>query len=49
MDYVILGRDDYLYRLSVKDRFVMGILEDTEIAELYDPEEIVKVDVVVEN
>ncbi len=49
LDYVILGRDDYLYRLSVKDRFVMSILEDTEIAELYDPEEIVKVDVVVEN
>lgn len=47
LDYVILGRDDYLYRLSVKDRFVLGILEDAEIAELYDPEEIVKIDAVV--
>ena len=42
LDYVILGRDDYLYRKSVKDRFVMGILEDSEIAELYDPEAIIK-------
>lgn len=41
LDYVILGRDDFLYRKSVKDRFVMGILEDSEIAELYDPEGIV--------
>lgn len=43
LNYVILERDDYLYRLSVKDRFVMGILEDAEVSELYDPEEIVKV------
>ncbi len=42
LDYVILGRDDYLYRLSVKDRFVMGILNDSEISELYDPEGIIK-------
>lgn len=42
LDYVILGRDDFLYRLSVKDRFVMNILEDAEISELYDPEEIIK-------
>lgn len=48
LDYVILGRDDYLYRLSVKDKFVMGILEDMEIAELYDPEGIIKVDATVE-
>lgn len=48
LDYVILSRDDYLYRLSVKDRFVMGILEDSEIAELYDPEEIVRIDAVIE-
>lgn len=47
LNYVILSRDDYLYRLSVKDRFVMNILEDMEVAELYDPEEIVKVDAVV--
>jgi len=42
LNYVILGRDDYLYRKSVKDRFVMGILEDMTITELYDPEAIVK-------
>lgn len=48
LDYVILERDDYLYRLSVKDRFVMNILEDVDIAELYDPEAIVNVDGVVE-
>lgn len=48
LNYVILERDDYLYRLSVKDRFVMGILEDSEVSELYDPEEIVKVGPVAE-
>ena len=48
LNYVILSRDDYLYRLSVKDRFVLGILEDMEVAELYDPEEIVKVGAVAE-
>lgn len=48
LNYVILERDDYLYRISVKDRFVMGVLEDAEIGELYDPEEIVKVGVVTE-
>lgn len=44
LDYVILGRDDYLYRKSVKDRFIMDILEDMEISELYDPEGIIKID-----
>ena len=48
LNYVILERDDYLYRISVKDRFVMGVLEDAEGGELYDPEEIVKVGVVTE-
>lgn len=48
LNYVILERDDYLYRISVKDRFVMGVLEDAEIGEIYDPEEIVKVGVVTE-
>lgn len=42
LDYVILERDDYLYRRSVKDRFVMDILEAAEISELYDPEGIIK-------
>ncbi len=47
LGYVILERDDYLYRLSVKDRFVMNILEDAEVSELYDPEAIVRVEKVV--
>jgi len=42
LDYVILERDDFLYRRSVKDRFVMEILEAAEISELYDPEGIIK-------
>lgn len=41
LDYVILARDDYLYRRNVKDRFVMDILE-MEMAEVYDPEGIIK-------
>lgn len=48
LDYVILGRDDFLYRVSVKDKFIMGILEDADISELYDPEGIVKFDSVAE-
>lgn len=42
LNYVILARDDFLYRKSVKDRFIMDLLE-MEIAEAYDPEGIVKV------
>ena len=42
LDYVILERDDFLYRTSVKDRFVTEILEAAEISELYDPEGIIK-------
>ncbi|MCM1225302.1 MAG: hypothetical protein NC548_63715, partial [Lachnospiraceae bacterium] len=41
LDYVILRRDDYLYRRSVKDRFVMDML-DMEMTEVYDPEGIIK-------
>ena len=41
LDYVILRRDEYLYRRSVKDRFVMDML-DMEMAEVYDPEGIIK-------
>lgn len=40
LDYVILTRDDFIYRKSVKDRFVMDILE-IEISEMYDPEGII--------
>ncbi len=47
LDYVILARDDFLYRKSVKDRFVMDILE-MDISELYDPEAIIKGDAIVE-
>lgn len=45
LDYVILARDDYLYRRNVKDRFVMEIM-DMEMAEVYDPEGIIKSDAV---
>lgn len=40
LDYVILSRDDFLYRKSVKDRFVMDILE-MEATEVFDPEGII--------
>lgn len=43
MNYVILSRDDYLYRKNVRDRFVMDILE-MEISDIYDPEKIIKED-----
>lgn len=41
LNYVILAKDDYLYRQSVKDRFVLDVLE-MEIAEKIDPERIIK-------
>ena len=40
MNYVIMIRDDYLYRRSVRDKFIAEVL-DMEIAELYDPEKLV--------
>ena len=40
MNYVIMSRDDYLYRRSVRDKFLAEVL-DMEIAELYDPEKLV--------
>lgn len=40
MNYVIMSRDDYLYRRSVRDKFIAEVLE-MEIAELYDPEKLV--------
>ena len=39
MNYVIMSDNDYLYRKSVKDRFVMDILE-MEITDIFDPEKI---------
>lgn len=41
MDYVILSTDDYLYRRSVRDKFVQEVLE-MEITELYDPEHMIQ-------
>ena len=41
MNYAILSRDDYLYRRSVRDRFVLDILE-MEFSEIIDPEKIIK-------
>lgn len=40
LNYVIMSRDDYLYRRSVRDKFIAEVL-DMEIAELYDPEKLV--------
>jgi DNA-binding transcriptional ArsR family regulator len=40
LNYVIMSRDDYLYRRSVRDKFIAEVLE-MEIAELYDPEKLV--------
>lgn len=41
LNYVILSQDDFLYRKSVRDRFVMEIL-DMDVNELIDPEKIIK-------
>ena len=41
MNYVIMSQDDYLYRKSVRDKFLLEVME-TEMTELYDPEKMVK-------
>lgn len=41
MNYVIMSRDDYLYRRSVRDRFVMELL-DMDLAYVYDPDKMIK-------
>lgn len=41
MNYVIMDREDYLYRKSVRDKFINELLE-MEITELYDPEKMIK-------
>ena len=41
LNYVILELDDFLYRRSVRDRFVLGVFE-MEISEIFDPESIIK-------
>lgn len=41
MNYIIMSGDDYMYRRSVRDRFISDLLE-MEIVELYDPEHMIK-------
>lgn len=41
MNYVIMSQDDYLYRKSVRDKFLLEVME-MDITELYDPEKMVK-------
>ncbi len=41
LNYVILSKDDFIYRKSVRDRFVTDVLE-MEITEIIDPEKIIK-------
>ena len=41
LNYVILSAEDYAYRKSVRDRFVMDILE-MEVSEIIDPERLIK-------
>ncbi|MBQ3430629.1 transcriptional regulator [Candidatus Saccharibacteria bacterium] len=41
LNYVIFSVEDFLYRKSVRDRFVLEIL-DMNISELFDPDKIIK-------
>lgn len=41
LNYVILSRDDFIYRLSVRDRYIEDIFK-MEISEKYDPDDILK-------
>lgn len=41
LNYVILSRDDYLYRRSVRDRFITEVLE-MDMEEVIDPERIIR-------
>ena len=41
MNYVIMGRDDYLYRKSVRDKFLLELME-MELAEVYDPDKMIQ-------
>ncbi|MDO5480937.1 MAG: transcriptional regulator [Candidatus Saccharibacteria bacterium] len=41
LNYVIMSEEDFAYRKSVRDRFIADIME-MEIAEIYDPEKIIK-------
>ncbi len=41
LNYVILSAEDFAYRKSVRDRFILDILE-MEVSEIIDPEKIIK-------
>lgn len=41
INYVIMSGDDFVYRKSVRDRFLIEVLE-MEIAEIFDPEKMIK-------
>ena len=41
LNYVIMSLEDYLYRKSVRDRFITEVFE-MDISEIYDPEKIIK-------
>ena len=41
INYVIMSPDDFTYRKSVKDRFILDVLE-MEITEIIDPEKLIK-------
>lgn len=41
LNYVIMSVDDYSYRKSVRDRFLLEVME-MEITEVYDPERLIK-------
>lgn len=41
MNYAIMSRDDFIYRKSVRDKFILEVLE-MEMTEVYDPEGIVR-------
>lgn len=40
LDYVILSEDDFSYRKSVRDRFILEVFE-MELTEVYDPDKII--------
>ena len=41
VNYVIFSVEDFLYRKSVRDRFILDILE-MDVSELFDPDKIIK-------
>lgn len=43
LNYAIMERDDFVYRQSVRDKFIMDFLE-MEMADIFDPEGIVKLE-----